>query len=127
MDPRLAVFVIWEPKHGGTERDATDAEGLVPDPRATQWWDASGATMTLFAHALALHQDAWDVYLVYPPGARWDGGDPPPPAFWMHQLGGDAPPDKILDGAALERAVESLSSPAAATPDPPAPLPSAAP
>jgi hypothetical protein len=29
---------------------------------------------------------AWDVYLVYRPGQRWSGADPPPPAFWMHQL-----------------------------------------
>src|SRR3972149_2989825 len=29
---------------------------------------------------------AWDVYLVYPPGARWDH-DPPVPAEWRHQLG----------------------------------------
>ncbi len=29
---------------------------------------------------------AWDVYLVYPPGATWDD-DPPVPAAWRHQLG----------------------------------------
>ena len=30
---------------------------------------------------------AWDVWLVYKPGARWDETEPPKPDFAMHQLG----------------------------------------
>src|SRR5262249_15070323 len=29
---------------------------------------------------------AWDVYLLYGPGAQWEK-QPPEPLFWMHQLG----------------------------------------
>ena len=29
-----------------------------------------------------------DVYLLYGPETRWDGSDPPAPAYWMNQLGG---------------------------------------
>ncbi|SRR6266704_2869660 len=37
---------------------------------------------------LDLHQIAWDVYLVYKPGIKWEGPQPPRPTFWMHQLEG---------------------------------------
>ena len=33
-------------------------------------------------------QVAWDVYLVYKPGVKWEGPRPPRPTFWMHQLEG---------------------------------------
>ena len=36
---------------------------------------------------LGLHEDAWDVYMIYGADARWTGVTPPAPAFWMHQLG----------------------------------------
>ena len=37
-------------------------------------------------------QRAWDIYMIYGPGARWEGEGPPAPQFWMHQLpGADAP------------------------------------
>jgi hypothetical protein len=36
---------------------------------------------------LSLSEDAWDVYLLYGPTSRWDTDVPPPPAYWMHQLG----------------------------------------
>lgn len=36
---------------------------------------------------LGISEDAWDVYMVYGPQARWDGDVPPKPLFWMHQLG----------------------------------------
>ena len=28
---------------------------------------------------------AWDVYLLFPPGAEWKD-EPPAPSYWMHQL-----------------------------------------
>jgi hypothetical protein len=43
-------------------------------------------TMRAFQTVLGLGSDAWDVYLLYGPGVRWDGDLPPRPDFWMHQL-----------------------------------------
>jgi hypothetical protein len=37
---------------------------------------------------LGIGVDAWDLYLIYGPDARWDGPVPPAPSFWMHQLMG---------------------------------------
>ena len=41
-----------------------------------------------YDRTLDLGQDAWDIYLLYGPGTRWDSADPPTPAYWMNQLGG---------------------------------------
>jgi hypothetical protein len=53
---------------------------------------------------------AWDVYLVYAPGVRWEGDTPPTPTFWMHQLTADTGADQryCLDPAVLEREVARL-------------------
>jgi hypothetical protein len=48
-----------------------------------------------YDHTLGLGQDAWDIYLLYGPDTRWDGTDPPAPAYWMTQLGGTNAP--LLD------------------------------
>ena len=36
---------------------------------------------------LSLPEDAWDIYFLYGPEARWEADLPPTPRFWMHQLG----------------------------------------
>ncbi len=87
QDPRLRAYVVWVPKRGGQEKDVPVATRLVPDARATHYWDGSGAVMRGYTSALALPLDAWDVYMVYGPRARWDGPVPPKPDYWMHQLG----------------------------------------
>jgi hypothetical protein len=42
--------------------------------------------LTLFRGPLNMTSDVWDVYLLYPPGVRWEGSIPPAPMYWMHQL-----------------------------------------
>ncbi len=32
------------------------------------------------------HHIAWDCYLYYAPGVRWDGPNMPAPSRWLHQL-----------------------------------------
>lgn len=39
-----------------------------------------------FQRCLGLHGPAWDVYLLYPPGTRWEDHDLPVPTLWMRQL-----------------------------------------
>jgi hypothetical protein len=51
-----------------------------------QQWDGERASGTLMAKTLALKGSAWDVYLLYAPGVKWTGEQPPAPTFWMHQL-----------------------------------------
>jgi hypothetical protein len=67
------------------------------------FWDPDGTLAAPFKSVLALpgRVRAWDVYLLYPPGARWDDL-PPAPAYWQHQLGDEvkalAP---VLDAEAM--------------------------
>ena len=87
QDPNLRAYVVWVPKRGGQEKDVPVATRLVPDARATHYWDGTAAVMRAYTSALALPVDAWDIYMVYGPDARWDGAAPPKPEYWMHQLG----------------------------------------
>jgi len=59
----------------------------VPDPRASHYWDDSERLMRDYQQVLGLSEEAWDVYLLYAPDAKWDGELPPKPVYWMHQLG----------------------------------------
>ena len=82
----------------------------ITDARAFQIWDESQAIGEVVTRTLGLTKPAWDVYLLYPPGRRWDDTDIPEPDFWMHQLGaeygiGDAP---RLEPAALSRQISGL-------------------
>jgi hypothetical protein len=40
---------------------------------------------------LGLHDIAGDVYVLYKPGIKWEGQEPPAPTFGMHQLQGADP------------------------------------
>lgn len=91
-DPRLRAFIVWVPKLKGAEKDVPVATRLVPDPRAAHYWDGAGAVMAAFTRTLRFAEDAWDVYLIYGPAARWEGADPPKPDYWMHQLGSRTQP-----------------------------------
>ena len=96
-NPRLRTYVVWVPKRGAEEKDVGVATRLVPDTSAMQYWDGSGVTMHVYDKVLGLGQDAWDVYFLYGPSARWDRELPPKPDYWMHQLQGQ-PPERLLNG-----------------------------
>ena len=89
-DPSVRAHVVWVPILK-TDQGPPDQEtrSLVPDERAAHYWDADAMLPPLFAGILGLPPGcpAWDVYLAYAPGARWEN-DPPPPLFWHHQLPG---------------------------------------
>lgn len=82
--------MVWVPKKDGREADVPAATKVIHDPRTVHFWDGSGSTMRMYQQVLSIPGDAWDIYLLYRPGVRWDGDLPPQPDFWMHQLG-DAP------------------------------------
>ena len=65
----------------------------------------------LWQRALSLREPAWDVYLLYPAGIRWETEVPPSPAFWMHQLSDPvAAEDRLLcrDPSRLGRELATL-------------------
>lgn len=94
---QLRGYIVWVPKLDGHERDVPEATHTVSDPRAAHYWDGDGYLVHAYDTTLGLGADAWDVYLLYGPDARWDGPQPPAPLSWMHQLPGEAPPTLTLD------------------------------
>ena len=107
-NPDLRAYAVWVPKVGGREKDVPTATKFVPDARASHYWDADGVLLKSYRGALGINQDAWDVYLVYGPEARWDGETPPRPDYWMHQLNVKNAPE--LDGKSLAKAITDISS-----------------
>ena len=76
------------------------AESLLPDPRVIHYWDSDSSIGKLYGRQLTLprgRQLAWDIYLVFAPGIRWED-EPPTPTGWMHQLGRD---ERYLEGGKL--------------------------
>ena len=90
--PKLKAILVWEPMRDGDDAtSATQQAETVQDIRISQGWDGGQNLGKLFGQTLDLHQIAWDVYLVYIPGIKWEGTQPPRPTFWMHQLEGADP------------------------------------
>jgi hypothetical protein len=78
-------------RDGDDATSATQQAETVQDIRISPGWDGRQNVGKLFGETLDLHQIAWDVYLVYKPGIKWEGPQPPRPTFWMHQLEGADP------------------------------------
>lgn len=94
-DVPLRAFVVWEPVlRTDLTAPATKKLSIVADPRVAQFWDPDRVLSTeLVQNALArperypLPRDvppvtvdtiAWDVLLLFPPGATWSDGPPGP-------------------------------------------------
>src|SRR5262245_51380007 len=106
-DPDLRIYMVWVPKQRGLERDVPGATLEIPDARAAHFWDAPGVLVRGYRDTLKLAEEAWDMYLLYGPDAKWEGTLPPEPAYWSHQLGSNEEPrlnGPWLDGGVfLER------------------------
>jgi len=90
----LRAYVVWVPMNRALERDVPNATKEVWDPRARHYWDDGGWLMTAYKQVLGGYplEPVWDTYIMYEPGATWDGDKPPKPAYWMHQLGSRSRP-----------------------------------
>ncbi len=110
-DPRVHTLVLYVPALGANEEHAKAAVSLLPGPRVRHYWDGSGMSGLEFQDTLDIEMYAWDVWMIYEPGAQWDDvSDPPQPAFWQHQLPG-LPEDKKLDAEDFAAVViEKLSA-----------------
>lgn len=100
-DPRLQVFVVYEPVLGflyhipglkpAGSKDVPKAAQLLQNPNVHNYWNPTGAFGRLLSTAVGLkngnHQVyAWDVWLIYGPEAKWIGAGPPRPVLLMRQL-----------------------------------------
>jgi hypothetical protein len=102
------VLVVWVPILDGDDRAAAGAACAAGDPAARCFWDEGRHLSDALGRSLAIPGPAWDVYLVYPGGARWEDG-PPAPSSWMHQLSRPGPSGAPrLDGEALRVRLEQL-------------------
>ena len=87
-DSRIHTLVLQVPTLGAEERHAAAAIPLMPGPRVNHYWDPEGQSGIEFMEPLGIDVYAWDVWMIYEPGARWEeGAHPPSPDFWQHQLG----------------------------------------
>jgi len=111
---KRGVLVDWTPVLPWDNRDkALAVAKLIPDKRATHFWDKSRRLGKEYGKALKLPGGstlAWDVYLVFDASMLWKEA-PPAPTNWMHQLGQDS---RRLDGDKLRQEVDRLLQVAAA-------------
>ena len=88
-DDRVKAYIVWLPIFGGDFKgEARKLSNSFRDKRVSYFLDATSETGKKWERVLKTERFiAWDVYLLYGGDADWQD-DPPPPAFWMHQLGG---------------------------------------
>jgi len=88
-DDRVSAYIIWDPIFGGNfDAESKKLSNSFPDKRIRYFKDPDSLAGTLWERVLKTQRPiAWDVYLLYGASAGWDK-EPPPPDFWMHQLGG---------------------------------------
>jgi hypothetical protein len=110
-DPRIHTLVLYVPALGANEEHAKAVVSLLPGPRVSHYWDGSGNSGLEFQETLDIPMYAWDIWMIYEPGAQWEEASVPPhPAFWQHQLP-SLPKDQKLDAEEFAAAViERLSA-----------------
>ena len=76
-DDDLAVYVVWVPRNGARERHVGRVTEIVTDHRATQYWDSGSVVADAYTEQLSLTGPCAGIFMVYPPGVRWDAEEPP--------------------------------------------------
>lgn len=108
-DDRLRTYVVWGPMQGKeTRQHAEEVTKFQPDPRATHFWTGAQVVAERLQGPAGLEDElAWDTFLLYPPGPRWEGKMPPEPAHVMH-VGKSLPAADRLNGEKLYERVREL-------------------
>jgi len=104
-DADISIAIVWINKLANDSRRAAEkSAGTFNDPRICQFYDPQQLSGQAVAHSLGWHgRVAWDIYLFYTPGSRWNE-TPPAPVDWMHQLTDPwANPDRLRIGDELVR------------------------
>lgn len=87
-DDNLRLYAVWLPILEDDSREkALKRAGSFADKRMISIWDSEGVTSRQWQLALRIDQQAWDVYMIYDKGHRWNSA-PESPDFYMRQLSG---------------------------------------
>ncbi len=91
-----------------TEQDVAYATGHLLGRRVVHYWTPSHSPASALEHPLGLEEGerAWDTYLLYPPGTRWED-EVPEPSYYMH-VAKSLPDDRRLNGKKLAAEVGKL-------------------
>jgi hypothetical protein len=110
-DDRLRVYVVWGPMLGDeTEAAAKGATVHLPDRRSQHFWTGAHGVAELFRAPLGLGTAlAWDTFLVYPAGVRWEEAAPVP-VYYMH-VDKPLPKERRLNGEKLAEQVRDALKP----------------
>lgn len=110
---QLAVYVVWIPVLNFQDEPTLQRNGLkessrVPDLRAIHYIDPNGFSGKQYSPILKIpyHSPAWDVYLAFGAGVRWEDRAPVP-TFWMYQ-GDGLEGGRRLDGRKFSEEVLQL-------------------
>lgn len=112
-DGNLRVYSVWVPiLDSDAESWVPNAMKRLPDIRVNHYSDGQGELVEVYKTIIPTRQGdtgdylkAFDVYLLFPPGAEWKD-QPPAPSFWMHQLLLD--PKRRLNGSTLAAEVRNF-------------------
>lgn len=105
-ESELSIFIVHVPALEANRGDIAATFDLFDDSRATHYWDDMGTSGIRFQRTLGLPSYAWDVWMIYAPGEKWDVKDPPQPQRWWHQLKGVSPEHR-LDSSAFLKSLNS--------------------
>ncbi|MGH8317445.1 MAG: hypothetical protein ACREUL_05635 [Steroidobacteraceae bacterium] len=92
-DAHVKIYVVFEPVIGGEAKNIPGAAALLKSSTLKLYWNPTGDFGRQMSHVLGYWNGerwvyAWDTWLIYSPGAAWNGAIPPKPFFLMDQLGG---------------------------------------
>jgi hypothetical protein len=107
----VRVYLVWESVGSpDTEAKAREASVFLADPRVHQLWSPDRFAGKAFQQAIGLQgSPAWDVFLLFAPGKKWESAPPAIDSF-MHNLSSheELPRDRHLNGTQLAREVMAL-------------------
>jgi hypothetical protein len=92
----VAVYVVWSPQLGASEKYVKEAMRLVPDPRAKHYWDGRMLARSAYQRVVKSKAAAWDTWLLFDKSVMWRGDTVPQPAWWEHQMS-SGPPTLMLN------------------------------
>ncbi len=97
MDASIKVFVLWSPILENDNRFAAQkATSYLNDARVEHFWDLWTFGVNHFTKQFNYpgKELAWDIFVLYEPGAEWIlPGPAPDPHYWMQHRGLDVGPD----------------------------------
>ena len=106
----INIAIVWISKLAADSRRAAErSAGIFKDPHVSQFYDPQQLSGRAIAGSLGWQgQVAWDIYLFYTPGRKWNH-TPPTPDEWVHQLTDPwANSDRLRIGDDLVKALEEI-------------------